>query len=100
MDAGTINSLADFRRVCSPKILLFDLRTNNLVRSIVFPEDVLRPHSVLTNLVVDETLQGKCDAAFVYISDSVAAGKDILLITFRCLLLFNLNNTILCSEQD
>lgn len=55
--------------------MIFDLRTNGLVRSIVFPEDVLRPHSVLTNLIVDESIQGKCDSAFVYISDSVAPGE-------------------------
>lgn len=86
MDAGTVNSLADFRRVCSPKILVFDLRTNSLVRSIVFPEDVLRPHSVLTNLVLDESIQGKCDASFVYISDSVAAGKKYLIHYSNCFL--------------
>lgn len=55
--------------------MIFDLSTNALVRTVVFPEDVLRPHSVLTNIVLDETIQGKCDSAFAYISDSLAPGK-------------------------
>lgn len=77
LDAGTVDSLADFRRACNPKIMIFDLNTDSLVRTIIFPDAVLRPHSVLTNIVIDESLQGKCDNAFAYISDSVAAGKFI-----------------------
>lgn len=58
--------------------MIFDLNNDKLVRSIIFPEEVLRPHSVLTNMVIDENIQGKCDAAFVYISDTVASGKNCL----------------------
>lgn len=65
-------------RPCNPKILVFDLNTDQIVRTIVFPDDVLRPASVFTNLVLDESVQGKCDSAFVYITDSVAPGIVVL----------------------
>lgn len=75
LDAGTVSSLDTYSRPCDPKILVFDLSTDHLVRTIVFPTEVQRPASVFTNLVLDETIQGKCDSTFVYISDSVAPGQ-------------------------
>ncbi|CAH1163531.1 unnamed protein product [Phaedon cochleariae] len=74
LDAGTIDSIDNFRRICPPKILIYDLRTDQVVRSIFFPLDVVRPASVFTNLIIDENVQGKCDSAFVYISDTIAPG--------------------------
>ncbi|XP_045478064.1 major royal jelly protein 1 [Harmonia axyridis] len=72
LDSGIMTSLEDFRPVCPPKIIIFDLHTDRIVRTIVFPREVLRPNSLLTNLVIDESLQGTCDKAFVYISDTAA----------------------------
>ncbi|KAI8435951.1 hypothetical protein MSG28_004117 [Choristoneura fumiferana] len=48
------------------------------VRSVYFPRELLRPSSLLTNLVLDETrsssprLTATCDHIFAYISDTVA----------------------------
>ncbi|XP_063618525.1 protein yellow [Cydia splendana] len=79
LDAGVVTSLDDFRRVCPPKILIFDMATDRLVRSVYFPRELLRPSSLLTNLVLDETrssarLASNCDNIFAYISDTVAPG--------------------------
>ncbi|XP_044759116.1 major royal jelly protein 1-like [Coccinella septempunctata] len=74
LDSGVMTSLEDFRPVCPPKIMIFDLRTDRVVRTVVFPRQVLRPNSLLTNLVIDESLQGACDKAFVYISDTASPG--------------------------
>ncbi|XP_023023845.2 dopaminechrome tautomerase [Leptinotarsa decemlineata] len=74
LDSGLDTSIDNFRTACPPKILIFDLRSNQIVRTIIIPEEVLRPVSALTNLILDESVQGKCDAAFIYISDTVAAG--------------------------
>lgn len=51
------------------------------VRSVYFPRELLRPSSLLTNIVLDDTrssssrLSSSCDNLFAYISDTVAPGK-------------------------
>lgn len=70
-----MTSIDDFTRVCQPKIVIIDLLTDQVIRTVVFPRQVLRPASLLTNLVIDESVQGKCDNAFVYITDTAAPGK-------------------------
>ncbi|XP_068631547.1 dopaminechrome tautomerase [Battus philenor] len=80
LDSGVFTSLDDFRRVCPPKILIFDMATDRLVRSVYFPRELLRPSSLLTNLVLDDTrspnphLSATCDNIFAYISDTVTPG--------------------------
>lgn len=77
LDAGISRSLEDYERTCPPKILVFDLKTNQVVRRIDFPRGVLRGESLFTNLIIDETTAkaGTCDDVFVYISDTVEPGK-------------------------
>lgn len=72
-----MDSLDDFTRICQPKLVVFDTLTDEIVRTIIFPNGVLRPSSLMTNLVVDESVQGACDAAFVYMTDTAAPGKLI-----------------------
>ncbi|CAG9857969.1 unnamed protein product [Phyllotreta striolata] len=74
LDSGVTTSLDDFRRVCQPKLVVIDLFTDRVVRTVYLPDGVLRPSSLLTNLVVDESIQGRCDSAFVYMSDTAAPG--------------------------
>ncbi|CAH0723435.1 unnamed protein product, partial [Brenthis ino] len=80
LDSGVLTSLDDFRRVCPPKILIFDMATDRLVRSVYFPRELLRPSSLLTNLVLDESRSSAsrhsatCDNIFAYITDTVAPG--------------------------
>ncbi|VVD02006.1 protein yellow-like [Leptidea sinapis] len=80
LDAGVQTSIDDFRRVCPPKILIFDMATDRLVRSVYFPRELLRPATLLTNIVLDDTRSSpshhaaSCDNIFAYISDTVAPG--------------------------
>lgn len=69
-----MSSLDDFTRVCQPKLVVFDLYTDRIVRTVILPNGVLRPSSLLTNLVIDESLQGRCDSAFVYMTDTASPG--------------------------
>ncbi|XP_026476913.1 protein yellow-like [Ctenocephalides felis] len=77
VDSGVTNSLDDFQRMCPPKILIFDTATDTVIRSVVFPREVLRPSSLLTNIILDETTSdpaNHCDDLFAYISDTAAPG--------------------------
>ncbi|KAJ3646741.1 hypothetical protein Zmor_024315 [Zophobas morio] len=77
LDAGVNLSLEDFQRICPPKLVVFDLATDQVVRTVVFPRQVLRPNSLLANLIIDETAQGTCDSAFVYMADTAAPGMVV-----------------------
>lgn len=77
LDSGIRTSLEDFTRICPPKIVIFDLFTDQIVRTIVFPRQALRPSSLLTNLIIDESVRGPCDNAFLYISDTAAPGMVV-----------------------
>ncbi|KAJ9577613.1 hypothetical protein L9F63_005800 [Diploptera punctata] len=89
LDSGVITTLDNFTPACPPKILVFDLKTDRLVRNIVLPKDVVRPNTLLTNLVIDYEIVGgsrgdtyfgvpipqeSCDDAFLYMTDTANAG--------------------------
>lgn len=80
LDSGVVDSLVTFDTVCPPKILIFDLRTDELIRSITFPKEVLRLNTLLTNIVLDDLNEdaaggyGNCDNIFAYMSDSTNPG--------------------------
>ncbi|XP_018563304.1 protein yellow-like [Anoplophora glabripennis] len=74
LDAGVMTSIDSFTTVCPPKLVAFDLKTNQPVRVSVLPKEVIRPFTALTNLVIDESVQGKCDSAFFYITDTTTPG--------------------------
>lgn len=40
IDSGVMTSIDDFRPVCQPKIMVFDLKTDQLVRQYTFPREV------------------------------------------------------------
>ncbi|CAD6994586.1 unnamed protein product [Ceratitis capitata] len=73
LDAAVSRTFEDSEQTCQPKILVFDLNTDQVVRRIDIPKDVLRNQSILVNLIVDETTStsGTCDDVFVYIADTV-----------------------------
>ncbi|PNF23198.1 hypothetical protein B7P43_G02723 [Cryptotermes secundus] len=91
VDSGVITTLDNFSPVCPPKILVFDLKTDTLVRNIILPREVIRPNSLLTNLEIDYEIVGaqgeenifygfqnqkqqSCDDVFLYITDTANAG--------------------------
>lgn len=71
-----MTSIDDFTRVCQPKLVVFDLNTDHIVRTVLLPNEVLRPFSLMTNLVIDESIQGRCDSAYVYMTDTASPGMD------------------------
>ncbi|XP_054747674.1 major royal jelly protein 1-like [Anastrepha obliqua] len=73
LDAAVSRTFEDSEQTCQPKILVFDLSTDRVVKRIDIPKDVLRNQSILVNLVIDETTStsGTCDDVFVYIADTV-----------------------------
>ncbi|XP_059611149.1 major royal jelly protein 1 [Phlebotomus argentipes] len=74
LDAGVSRSLEDFEVSCPPKILVYDTDTDNVVRRIDFPPEVVRGESLYTNLIIDDTsskIENHCDDVFVYITDTV-----------------------------
>ncbi|KAG5883602.1 hypothetical protein JTB14_025176 [Gonioctena quinquepunctata] len=77
LDSGVMTSLDDFTRVCQPKLVVFDLYSDQIVRTVLLPDGVLRPSTLLTNLVVDESIQGRCDSSFVYMTDTAAPGMVV-----------------------
>jgi hypothetical protein len=40
VDSGVITTLDNFSPACPPKILVFDLKTDTLVRNIILPREV------------------------------------------------------------
>lgn len=87
VDSGVSRSLEDFEVTCPPKILVYDLNTDQVVRRIDFPEEVVKKDSLFTNIIVDETAsrpENHCDDVMVYITDTVApaivvydSGRDL-----------------------
>jgi hypothetical protein len=78
VDSGVSRSLEDFEVTCPPKVLIYDLNTDQVVRRIDFPEEVVRKDSLFTNIIVDETAsrpENHCDDVMVYITDTVAPGN-------------------------
>nr|XP_033340389.1 major royal jelly protein 1-like [Megalopta genalis] len=74
LDSGIMTSIDDFTPACTPKLLIFDLQTDQLLRMYVFPREVLRPNTLLTNMVIDDASATSCDDVFLYISDTAGPG--------------------------
>ncbi|XP_035733690.1 uncharacterized protein LOC118446767 [Vespa mandarinia] len=77
VDSGVMMSLDNFTPICPPKLLVFDLHTDTVVRQYTFPREVLRLNTLLTNLVIDDTKSTSCDDVFVYMSDTTGPGIQI-----------------------
>lgn len=82
-----MTSIDDFTRVCNPKILIIDLSTDTVVRQIIFPREVLRPASLFTNIILDESVQGTCDSLVAYMSDTAAPGRCYMYTVIKMLLI-------------
>lgn len=73
LDAGIVDSLASARRVCPPKLLVFDLTTDRLELKHVFSDSVLAHDSLLVAVAVD-IRGGRCNDAFAYVADVTEFG--------------------------
>lgn len=68
IDSGIVNALTNLQQLCPPKIVAFDLATDQQVVSYQFPADQVLQGSLHTNIVVD-VRNNECNRAFVYVMD-------------------------------
>lgn len=68
LDAGVIDTLTNLQQVCPPKLLAFNLRTDELLFSYELPPEQVKQDSLHTNVVVD-IRDGQCEDAFAYVAD-------------------------------
>ncbi|XP_014204829.1 protein yellow-like [Copidosoma floridanum] len=78
LDSGINTSIDDFTVACPPKILIFDLQTDRLVRIVSFPREAVRTNSLFTNLVLDDTTATTCDDVYVYVTDTTGPGLVVV----------------------
>lgn len=68
LDAGVVNATIRLNQVCPPKIVVFDLRSDQPIFSYELPSDQIKEDSLHTNLIVD-IRNGRCSDAYAYITD-------------------------------
>lgn len=68
IDAGVVETLTNFRQVCPPKIVIFDLINNFPIVMYELPDDQALQGSLFTSIVVDVP-KAQCDNAIAYVTD-------------------------------
>lgn len=68
LDAGIVNATIKINQVCPPKIVVFDLVTDNALFSYELPPEQIKEDSLHSNLIVD-VRNGQCNDAYAYITD-------------------------------
>lgn len=68
LDAGIVNATIQINPVCPPKIIAFDLRTDQPLFSYELPAEQVKEDSLHSNLIVD-IRNGRCQDAHAYITD-------------------------------
>ena len=69
MDSGVTDVAISPRQTCPPQLLIFDLKTDEIMLRYRLPDDQVKQDSLFTNIVVD-IRDGQCDDAYAYITDS------------------------------
>ncbi|XP_060522816.1 protein yellow-like [Cylas formicarius] len=68
LDSGTIEVTIDAKQHCPPKLLIFDLRTDELIEKYVFPDEFIKEDGLYSNIVLDFR-DGDCDNIYAYMTD-------------------------------
>ena len=68
LDSGVTDVASTTKQTCPPQLLIFDLRSDELILRYRLPDDQVKQDSLFTNIVID-IREGKCDDAYAYISD-------------------------------
>lgn len=68
IDSGIVNALTNLQQLCPPKIVAYDLATDQQVLNYQLPQDQVLQGSLHTNIIVD-VRNGDCNRAFVYVMD-------------------------------
>lgn len=67
MDTGVINIISSIQQLCPPKLMVFDLKTNTLLRKYILPTTQVFEGSLFSNIATE--LVEDCDHAFAYVND-------------------------------
>ncbi|CAH1640453.1 unnamed protein product [Spodoptera littoralis] len=68
VDNGVSDMSMDVKQVTQPSVLVFNLKTDELIKKFVLDENVLRDSSVLTSIAV-EIVGKNCAKSYAYITD-------------------------------
>ncbi|XP_045477226.1 protein yellow [Harmonia axyridis] len=74
LDTGTSDLLGDTKILAQPRISVYNLKNDTLIRQYVIPKDQLKEESFLANIVVEVV---NCEDTFAYIGD---LGKAALIV--------------------
>ncbi|KAK7574212.1 hypothetical protein V9T40_011403 [Parthenolecanium corni] len=76
MDTGLNDFLGKIEKIYDPKIQVYDLNTDRLLREYTLPKDVTREDSFFANIVADVN-KNDCEGAFAYVAD---LGSNALIV--------------------
>ncbi|XP_044759536.1 protein yellow [Coccinella septempunctata] len=74
LDTGNADLLGDTKILAPPRITVYNLKNDSLIRQYVIPKDQLKEDSFLANIVVEVV---NCEDSFAYIGD---LGKGALIV--------------------
>ncbi|XP_030751650.1 protein yellow-like [Sitophilus oryzae] len=81
LDSGKISiTTEEAKQHCPPKLLIFDLETDELLDKYVFPDSFIKEDGLYSNIILDMR-NDNCDDIYAYMSDVWRFG----LVTFRLL---------------
>lgn len=73
IDSGVVDILETTKRICPPKVMVFDLRSRRVVLKHIFPDSVLEHSSLLVTIAVDSRTR-TCRDTFAYVADVTEFG--------------------------
>lgn len=68
IDTGLADILGKAEQITPPKILVYDLKTDQLLREFEIKKEHIKENTFLANIIVDTTAE-TCDKAFAYLPD-------------------------------
>ncbi|KAL9875269.1 protein yellow [Glossina fuscipes] len=68
LDTGVTDLLGDTKQIAPNSIIIFDLKTDKLIRRYELPKNQVKDESFLANIVVDSE-RSECDNAYAYLPD-------------------------------
>ncbi|KAK5640790.1 hypothetical protein RI129_009337 [Pyrocoelia pectoralis] len=68
LDSGQINVIVKPEQACRPKIMIFDLATDDLILRYEFPDEFIKQDGLFSNIAVD-IQKNRCDDAYAYAVD-------------------------------
>lgn len=68
IDSGIVNATVSLNQICPPKIVAFDLLTDELLVRYDIPPSQVKEDSLHSNIVID-VVKERCDDAHAYVTD-------------------------------